>query len=101
MAAPWLADVTHFVVHSGDQFVAPPPPPLGSGLYRTEYNEVKALGALVGSSRTPEQTQIAYFWADNFFAQINRAIRGLAENHVDNSADRARLFALVWIGGAD
>lgn len=101
MAVPWLADVTPFVVHSGDQFVAPPPPSLGSGLYLKEYNEVKALGALVGSSRTPEQTQIAYFWAENFFAQLNRVARSLSEAHLDSSADRARLFALVWLGAAD
>jgi hypothetical protein len=101
MAVPWLADVAPFVVLSSEQFVAPPPPRLGSGRYREEYNEVKALGALVGSSRTPEQTQIAYFWAENFFAQLHRVVRGLAETHVDNSADRARLFALVWLGAAD
>jgi len=101
MAVPWLADVTPFVVLRGDQFVAPPPPSLGSDLYRKEYNEVKALGALVGSSRTPEQTQIAYFWADNFPAQINRVIRNVAETYVDSSADRARLFALVWLSATD
>ena len=100
-AAPWLADVTPFVVHSGDQFVAPPPPRLGSGLYLKDYNEVKALGALVGSSRTPEQTQIAYIWAGNFFAQVNEVLHGLSQAHLDSSADRARLFALVWLGAAD
>jgi hypothetical protein len=101
MAVPWLANVTPFVVLSGDQFAAPPPPPLGSGLYRNEYEEVKALGALVGSTRTPEQTQLAYFWADNFPAQMNRIVRNVAETHVESSADRARLFALVWLGVAD
>jgi hypothetical protein len=101
MAVPWLADVTPFVVLSGDQFAAPPPPPLGSGLYRKEYEEVKALGALGSTSRTPEQTQIAYFWADNFPAQMNRIVRNVAETHVESSADRARLFALVWLGAAD
>lgn len=101
MATPWLADVTPFVVLRGDQFIAPPPPMIGSGRYRREYNEVKALGALVGSSRTPEQTQIAYFWAENFFAQINRIARSLSETHLDCSADRARLFALVWLTVAD
>jgi hypothetical protein len=101
MAVPWLANVAPFVVLSGDQFAAPPPPPLGSGLYRNEYEEVKALGALVGSTRTPEQTQIAYFWADNFPAQMNRIVRNVAETHVESSADRARLFALVWLGATD
>jgi hypothetical protein len=101
MAVPWLPDVTPFVVLSGDQFAAPRPPLLGSGRYRKEYNEVKALGALVGSTRTPEQTQIAYFWADNFPAQMNRIVRNVAETHVESSADRARLFALVWLGVAD
>jgi hypothetical protein len=101
MAIPWLADVTPFVVLSGDQFVAPPPPLLGTSLYRKEYDEVKALGALIGSSRTPEQTQIAYFWADNFPAQVNRIIRNVSETYLDSSADRARLFALVWLGATD
>lgn len=101
MAAPWLAQVTPFVILDGDPFVAPPPPVLGSGLYRREYDEVKSLGALVGSSRTPEQTQIAYFWAENFFAQVNRLLRSLSESHLQNSGDRARLFALVWFAGAD
>ena len=101
MAAPWLADVTPFVVLRGDQFTAPQPPLLGSDRYRKEYDEVKALGALVGSSRTPEQTQIAYFWADSYPAQMNRIIRGVAETYVDSSGDRARLFALGWIAMAD
>jgi hypothetical protein len=101
MAVPWLADVKPFVVLSGDQFVAPRPPRLGTDQYRKDYAEVKALGAISSSSRTPEQTQIAYFWAENFFAQMNRAVRNVAETHLDSSADRARLFALVWLGAAD
>jgi len=101
MAIPWLAEVTPFVVLRGDQFVAPPPPILGSDLYRKEYYEVKALGASSGSSRTPEQTQIAFFWADNFPAQVNRIIRNVSENYLESSADRARLFALVWLRASD
>jgi hypothetical protein len=40
------------------------PPALNTAKYAQEYNEVKALGALVGSARTPEQSLIALFWAD-------------------------------------
>jgi hypothetical protein len=101
MAVPWIADVTPFVVLNADQFAAQPPDALKTGIYAKDYNEVKSLGSLTGSQRTPEQTQIAYFWADNFPIQVNRALRSIAENQVDNSGDRARMFALVWLAAAD
>ena len=101
MALPWMADVTPFVVLSADQFLSGPPARLNTGLYAREYNEVKSLGALVNSTRTPEQTQLAYFWAANFFLQINDVLRSLSQTHLDTSADRARLFALVWLSSSD
>src|SRR5262245_5459999 len=46
-------------------FVRPPgPPALDSARWVSDYNEVKSLGAQVGSTRTTEQSQIALFWAD-------------------------------------
>ncbi len=101
MAAPWLAETTPFVALSNDQFAGQPPAELNTGRYTGDYNEVKELGALVNSQRTPEQTQNAYFWADNFPAQINRALRNLAETQLENSGDRARLLALAWLSAAD
>jgi hypothetical protein len=101
MAVPWLAEVTTFVALSPEQFRCAPPLDLRSRKYAKEYNEVRTLGALVGSSRTPEQTQIAYFWAGNFFAQVNDVLRYLAQTQLDCSGDRARLFALTWLAGAD
>lgn len=101
MAAPWIAGVVPFVVESAEEFTCDPPAPLNSNRYRKEYNEVKALGALVNSTRTPEQTQIAYFWAENFIAQMNRVLHSLSEAHLQSSAERARLFALVWLSAAD
>jgi hypothetical protein len=62
---------------------------------------VKALGSLENSARTPDQTQLAYFFADNFFAQWNRVIRSVAEMHTDNDGDTARLFALAWLAAGD
>jgi hypothetical protein len=101
MAFTWVAEVTPFVVLSPTQFAAPPPPRLNSGRYARDYAEVKALGSLNSTARTPEQTQLAYFYADNFIAQINRAVRGIAETYLDNSGDTARLFALAWMVAAD
>jgi hypothetical protein len=101
MAAPWGGGVTPFVIPSAEQFMAPAPVTVKSGRYVKDYNEVKALGSLTSTVRTPEQTQIAYLWADNFLAQANRLFRGLAESELDNSGDRARLLALAYMAGTD
>jgi hypothetical protein len=101
MAAPWLADVAPFVTLTSDQFLNDKLLVLGTPQYRKDYNEVKALGSRFSTQRTPEQTQIAYFWADNFFAQMNRTLRGLAEAYVPDAGDRARMFALVYLSSAD
>ena len=102
MAFPWAATVTPFSVNSAKQFHPPPPPSLKTKKYADDYNEVKALGHLNSTARTPEQTQLAYFWADNFLAQVNRLLRGIAETYLEeNSGDIARLFALAWITGGD
>ena len=85
------------------RFRAPPPPELTSARYTAAYNEVKAKGALTDSTRTPEQTDIAWFWLDpsDFGGQLNRALRGLAATHVPRIGDRARLYALANLAGAD
>src|SRR5262249_6588467 len=41
---PGWGQVTPFVIPSGDQFLAPPPPALGSQEYTDAYNEVMSLG---------------------------------------------------------
>jgi VCPO second helical-bundle domain len=101
MAVPWLGSVTPFTLKDPTQFGAPPPPELISGRYTQDYDEVKAMGALVNSARTPEQTDLAYFFADHAFLYWNRAIQGLANAHLNNLGDSARLFALCNLAMAD
>src|SRR5205823_2188059 len=65
LGAHWGA-CTPFVIKSGIQFQAPPPPPLTSDAYTTAYNEVKKFGgdgSTTATQRTPEQTFIGTFWA--------------------------------------
>lgn len=102
-AVPWMADFHPFVVTGPARFRAPPPPELTSAEYTAAYNEAKALGAMTGSTRTPAQTDVAWFWLDpaGFGAQLNRALRGLAAKHVPRTGDRARLYALANLAGAD
>jgi hypothetical protein len=101
MMTPWLGTVVPFTLQSGDQFRAKEPPPLHSAAYAKDYNEVKTLGARATSTRTPEQTQLAYFYAGNNFILWNRALRDIAAAHTKKIGDNARLLALGTLASAD
>lgn len=60
---PQWPNVTPWTLHEGDQFRPDAPPALTSQEYTDAFNEVKALGAINSTVRTPEQTDIARFWA--------------------------------------
>ncbi len=103
---PQWGFVRPFAMNGSSQFRPAGPPSLDSQRYLADYDEVKQLGAAVGSTRTEEQTEIALFWADgagtetppghwNGIAQIIAAARGNALE------ENARLFALLNIAMAD
>ena len=79
MLAPWLATVTPFTLTRPSQFRAPQPPTLTSRQYTRDYNEVKALGALNNSNRTPEQTDLAQFWSSNYVVLWNQVLRDISD----------------------
>jgi hypothetical protein len=102
MSASWFGSVVPFALkHSAGVLPEPPPPHLASGAYAKAYDEVKALGARFNSSRTPEQTDVAFFYSDNFGNQLNRAVQTIVAAHVTDIGDSARLFALASIAAAD
>ena len=103
---PQWGFVVPFAMASSSQFRPPGPPSLDSERYVADYEEVKELGAAVGSTRTEEQTEIALFWADgagtetppghwNSIAQIIAAAQG------NTLEENARLLALLNIAMAD
>jgi hypothetical protein len=53
---PWF-------MKSPAEFRPGPPPALKSALWARDYNEIKAVGSATSTVRTPEQTDIARFWA--------------------------------------
>jgi hypothetical protein len=99
--------VTPFVMTSGSQFRAYPPPTLASTEYREAFDEIRSIGAVDSTTRTPEQTEIALYWADvsgltstppghwNHIAQTVAQARG------NTLAENARLFALLNLTYAD
>jgi len=101
MAVHWMAGFDPFTLTGPTRFRAEPPPALTSERYRKDYDEVKKLGSFNSTDRTPEQKDLAYFYTDNFLAQWNRALRGIATKHLRRSGDTARLFALANLATAD
>jgi hypothetical protein len=78
-----------------------PPPALTGELYTRDFLEVMLLGALFSAKRSAEQTDLAHFYTDDFFAQWNRALRGIASRQLWQIGDTARLFALANIATAN
>ena len=114
-SAPWLGAVEPFTMDFNEQFRARRPPALHSIEYAEAYKEVKELGGPVGYpgvTRTPEQTQIGYFYSGNTIALFQGMLRGLVEacdmgtdqrycRSLNRLGDSARLFALGNLAGAD
>lgn len=94
-----LAFSEPFTLKRIDQFRPEPPPPLRSNRYLREYNEVKALG--LSTAHPNASTDLARFWSGNFIAQWNQTARQLAEAHLTDISDSARLFALANLAAAD
>ncbi|HEX9095652.1 MAG TPA: vanadium-dependent haloperoxidase, partial [Candidatus Dormibacteraeota bacterium] len=100
-ATPWLGFMRPFMLTSPSQFRPGPPPSLSSDAYADEFNEVKAVGALNSTVRTPEQTAVAYFWIANVYNQYNKAFRDLITAHHMDLVDAARALAMANLVGAD
>lgn len=100
-ANTFMAYTEPFALLRPRQFRPQPPPPLTSEQYRRDYDEVKAVGSLTGSLRTLEQTDLARFWSVNFIVQWYGTLRAIANAHVPDIGDKARLFALAGFAAAD
>ena len=99
--APEVAQVRPWTLNSPSQFRAEPPPDLTSDTWVRDYNETKSLGVATGSTRTPDQTDLARFISDQPVLQWNRAWRGISASQGLMLVDNARLFALLTTAGSD
>ena len=91
---------------SNIQFRQEAPPLLTSQRYLDEFNDVKSLGKNNSVTRTPDQTEIAYFWADGAGSQTppghwNSIAQTVATSKNTTLAENARLFALLNLAEAD
>jgi hypothetical protein len=91
----WAIYMKGFAVTSSDQFRSPAPPALTSNEYAQDYNEVKTLGARVGSTRTADQTLMANYWQETPINLWNRFARQAILNKRMDAWRSARLLALT------
>jgi hypothetical protein len=97
----WIAKVDPFVLDSPSQFRTRGPHALTSRAYAKEYNEVKALGAALGSSRSPDQQALAQFYTVHPVELFNRTFRDISAAAQLSVVEEARLFAMLNLAGAD
>src|SRR6266566_2462361 len=94
-------NVTPFVLNNAAQFRPGPPPALTSQAYAQALNEVKSLGQNSSTTRTPDQTVIAKFWAGPIWNTWNEIAENAALAHHTNLERTASLFAVLNLSFAD
>ena len=103
---PQNAVLTPFAMTSPAQFRPGPPygAPIPDALLTAEYagdfEEVKAIGRIDSTIRTPEQSDIARLWQAMGAIDENRAARSLVPPWA-SLVDNARLFALINMAACD
>ena len=95
-----------FALPSAVDFRPPPPPALASSDWAVQYNHVKRIGATNSTTRTPEQREIALFWADGPGTETppghwNKIAQQLARKRGYGLVETARLFAALNVAMAD
>jgi hypothetical protein len=96
-----MAQVRPYVMRSPDGFRPHGPRRLESGAYARALDEVYDLGRADSVTRTPEQLDVARFWAEHTAVQWNRNLRQLAAAAELDIADTARMLAMVHVASAD
>jgi hypothetical protein len=94
VARPW-------VMTRVDQFRPAPPPSLSSDLWKRDLQETRSTGARVGSTRTPEQSQVAQFWVVTGAPAFNGIMRQAVAQKQMSTLDSARVTALTYVAFID
>ena len=97
----WVKDVKPFLIRGASQFRSDGPYHLTSRKYAREFNEVKALGAQSGSSRTEAQTLLAGFATANPVVFMNKGLRDISVGEGLSTTQQALLFVKTSMAAED
>jgi PAP2 superfamily len=93
-----IGEITPFTFQRQSRFRPTGPDPLTSIAYSADFTATKEYGRADSAVRTPEQTDIAWFWQG---ADLHAGLVSLAVDHGLSVRDAARFFALVYTAAAD
>ncbi len=97
----YMPHMTPFSLDSADQFRPDGPPALDSDRWARDYNEVKEMGSSASTTRSPEQTLAARFWAEAPVQQAHASFRKLILDHQLDAISAARFMAMITVTYAD
>jgi hypothetical protein len=97
----WAGLMRPFSLPSASMFRPDGPPALSSQRWARAFNEVKEIGGSTSTTRTPEQTLAARFWAEPPVQQARGALRKFVTDHRLDVVDAARLMAMTSVVAAD
>lgn len=98
--APWVGEVLPFLLPNAELVRTDGPNALTSEAYAEDFNEIKEVGSIDSTVRTPDQTEAAIWWQGNgaFWNNVTRSIS--ADRGLD-IVQNARLFAMEDLAAAD
>jgi hypothetical protein len=88
-------------LQSASQFRPDGPNALTSEEYAEDFNQVKDLGRVDSTTRTPAQTSEARFWTDHDIRQWNDGLLHLASARGLDLVQTARMLAMAHVAGGD
>ncbi|HEX4862932.1 MAG TPA: vanadium-dependent haloperoxidase [Acidimicrobiales bacterium] len=94
-------NTTPWVLTTGDQFRPPAPPLLSSAQWAAAINQVESLGQDTSTTRTPDQTTIAQFWAPPIWNTWNEIAESQAIQHRSSLEQASHVFAALDLSLAD
>jgi hypothetical protein len=93
--------ITPWVLEAGDQFRPPAPPPLSSPEWANAINQVQSLGQNSSTTRTPDETTIAKFWAPPIWNTWNEIADGQITSRGTNLEEASHLLGDLNLTFAD
>lgn len=96
-----VGQIKPYTFRKRHDFAPKRPRALTSRTYAVDFAETRELGRADSAIRTPEQTDIAFFWSENPYVHWNRNLTALAISKSLNVLETARMFAMVQTAVSD